>query len=125
MLEIIIGILSGMISGIGMGGGTILILILTLFLNVDQHVAQAINLVFFIPTAVSAIIINKKQGLIDFKVSSIISIFGVISAIIASVVANRIDSNFLRKIFGVFLGIVAINEIISLKKMHTRIKNNK
>lgn len=125
MLEIIIGILSGMISGIGMGGGTILILILTLFLNVDQHVAQAINLVFFIPTAISAIIINRKQGLIDFKVSNIISIFGVISAIVASSIANNMDSSFLRKIFGIFLGIIAINEIISFKKMHTRIKNKK
>ena len=125
MLEIVIGIIAGIVSGIGMGGGTILILILTLFLNVDQHVAQAINLVFFVPTAISAIIINNKQKLIDFKVSNIISVFGIISAIIGSIIANNIDSSFLRKIFGIFLAIIAINEIISYKKMHTRIENKK
>lgn len=118
MLEIIIGIVSGIITGIGMGGGTILILILTIFLNIDQHVAQAINLVFFIPTAISAIIVNSRQKLIDFKTSNILSFFGVIGAIIGSIIANKIDSNILRKFFGIFLLIIAINEIISYKKSH-------
>lgn len=122
MLEIIIGIISGIVSGIGMGGGTILILILTIFLNVEQHLSQAINLIFFIPTAVAAIVINSKQKLIDFKTSNIISIFGVIGAIIGSIIANNINSNILRKIFGVFLAIIAINEIISYKNMHTSTK---
>lgn len=119
MFEIIIGVISGIVSGIGMGGGTILILILTIFLNVDQHTAQAINLVFFIPTAIAAIIVNAKQKLIDFKTSNIISTFGVIGAIIGSIIANKIDSNILRKLFGIFLIIIAINEIISYKKLHT------
>lgn len=119
MFEIIIGIISGIVSGIGMGGGTILILILTIFLNVDQHVAQAINLIFFIPTAIAAIIVNAKQKLIDFKTSNIISVFGIIGAIIGSIIANKIDSNILRKLFGIFLLIIAINEIISYKKLHT------
>lgn len=119
MFQIIIGIISGIVSGIGMGGGTILILILTIFLNIDQHVAQAINLVFFIPTAIAAIIVNSKQKLIDYKTSNIISIFGVIGAIIGSIIANKIDSSILRKLFGIFLLIIAINEIISYKKLHT------
>ena len=119
MFEIIIGVISGIVSGIGMGGGTILILILTIFLNVDQNTAQAINLVFFIPTAIAAIIVNAKQKLIDFKTSNIISTFGVIGAIIGSIIANKIDSNILRKLFGIFLIIIAINEIISYKKLHT------
>lgn len=123
MLEIIIGVISGIISGIGMGGGTILILILTIFLNVDQHLAQAINLVFFIPTAISAIIVNYKQKLIDFKTSNIISIFGVVGAIVGSMIANKIESNNLRKFFGIFLAIIAINEIISYKKLHIANKN--
>lgn len=122
MLEIIIGIISGIVSGIGMGGGTILILILTIFLNIDQHVAQAINLIFFIPTAIAAIIVNSKQKLIDFKTSNIISVFGVIGAIIGSIIANNINSSILRKIFGVFLAIIAINEIISYKNMNTSTK---
>lgn len=118
MLEIIIGVISGIISGIGMGGGTILILILTIFMNVDQHIAQSINLVFFIPTAIAAIIVNSKQKLIDFKTSNIIGIFGVIGALIGSSISNKMNSTLLRKTFGVFLAIIAINEIISYKKLH-------
>ena len=50
-----------------MGGGTILILCLSLFLGIEQHVAQATNLVFFIPTSIVAIITNIKHKNIDFK----------------------------------------------------------
>ena len=50
MIEIITGVISGIVSGIGMGGGTILILILSIFVGMEQKVAQATNLIFFIPT---------------------------------------------------------------------------
>ena len=72
MLQIVTGLVSGIISGLGMGGGTILILILTLFGNIEQHVAQATNLIFFIPTSIATIIINYKQKLIDLKLGLII-----------------------------------------------------
>lgn len=68
MIEILIGMLSGFVSGMGMGGGTILILCLSMFMGVEQHIAQATNLVFFIPTSIVAIITNIKQKYIDFKV---------------------------------------------------------
>jgi len=54
-MEILIGIVSGIIGGLGMGGGTVLILLLSLFLDIEQHIAQATNIVFFVPTAISAI----------------------------------------------------------------------
>lgn len=46
MIKILIGVLSGIVSGTGMGGGTILIFLLTIICNIDQHVAQATNLIF-------------------------------------------------------------------------------
>ena len=55
MKLILIGIISGIVTGLGMGGGSILILFLTMFMNVSQHTAQAANLIFFIPTSISAI----------------------------------------------------------------------
>lgn len=67
MKEIVVGIVSGFVSGMGMGGGTILILCLSMFMGVEQHIAQATNLVFFIPTSIVAIITNIKQKYIDFK----------------------------------------------------------
>ena len=70
MLEIIIGILAGIFTGLGLGGGSVLILFLTLFLNLEQHIAQATNLLFFIPSALVCIILNTKRKLINFKTVS-------------------------------------------------------
>lgn len=78
MLNVLIGIVSGIVSGMGMGGGTILILCLSLFLGKDQHIAQGANLVFFIPTSIVAIIMNIKQKLIKWKTGITVSICGII-----------------------------------------------
>ena len=72
MLQVLTGFISGTVSGLGMGGGTILILILTLFFNIEQHIAQATNLIFFIPTSLAAIFINLKHKIIDIKLGLII-----------------------------------------------------
>jgi len=116
MLEILFGLIAGTVSGMGMGGGTILILLLSLFVGLDQHVAQATNLVFFIPTSIAAIIINLKQKNINLKVAKLISIFGIIGAIIGAIVADNIDAKNLRKYFAIFILIIAVREIYSLYK---------
>lgn len=118
MIEILTGILSGSVSGLGMGGGTILILILSNFLNVEHHIAQATNLVFFIPTAISATIINFRQKLIDIKLGLFIILSGSIGAIIGSEIAVNLNSNNLKKYFGIFLLLISANEIYWLLKKY-------
>ncbi|MBR6504235.1 MAG: sulfite exporter TauE/SafE family protein [Clostridia bacterium] len=125
MTELISGIIAGMFTGTGMGGGTILILLLSMLLSLDQHSSQAINLVFFILTSISAIIINIKGKLIDFKLGYKIIIYGVIGAIIGSRIAMKINSENLRKYFGIFLGIIAIYEIYSLIKEYIKERKKK
>lgn len=120
-MAIVFGIISGIITGLGMGGGTILILLLSLFMNLEQHIAQATNLVFFIPTALAAIIINVKQKNVDYKLATIISIFGIIGAIIGAIISKNISSNNLRKYFAIFILLIAIYEIYKLYKEY-RIK---
>ena len=67
MKEIIIGLVSGIVSGTGMGGGTILIFLLTYISGLEQHIAQATNLIFFIPTSIVAIIVNiKNKNIVTF-----------------------------------------------------------
>jgi len=78
MLNILIGTVSGVVSAMGMGGGTILILCLSLFLGKDQHIAQGANLIFFIPTALVSIFINIKQKLIKWKTGLTVGFFGII-----------------------------------------------
>ena len=126
-MEIIIGLISGIVSGTGMGGGTILIFFLTFLLNVEQHVAQATNLIFFIPTSIVAIIVNIKNKNINLKLAILISIFGILGAIIGAEISLHINVSVLRKCFGIFLIIVAINEIYSIVKENKKLKklNNK
>lgn len=118
MFEVLIGIISGFVSGMGMGGGTILILCLSMFLGVEQHVAQATNLVFFIPTSIIAIIINIKQKYINFKIAIPIAISGVVGAVIGAIYSSKTDVKMLKKYFGIFLGLIAIWEIYSLIKKY-------
>ena len=61
MREVLIGVVSGIVSGTGMGGGTILIFLLSFLSGVEQHVAQATNLIFFVPTSIVAIWVNIKN----------------------------------------------------------------
>ena len=116
MKEVIIGIISGMVSGIGMGGGTVLILLLTMFMNTEQHIAQATNLIFFVPTSISAIIMNIKEKNINLNIGIKVAIFGVIGAIVGSLISNKLEVNVLRKYFGFFLAVVGSYQIYLLMK---------
>ena len=116
MKEILIGTFSGIFSGIGMGGGTILIFLLTTFARLEQHIAQATNLIYFVPTAISAIIVNYRDKNIDTKLAKHISIYGVIGAIIGALISINLDVQKLRKFYGIFLAIIAIHEIYTLFK---------
>ncbi|MCI8272552.1 MAG: sulfite exporter TauE/SafE family protein [Clostridia bacterium] len=124
MKEILIGIISGIFSGIGMGGGTILIFLLTIFAGLEQHIAQATNLIYFVPTAISAIIVNYKEKSIDTKVAIFISACGIIGAIIGAKISVNIDVQKLKKLFGIFLAIIAIHEIYTLFKEY-KVKQKK
>lgn len=124
MFEILVGLISGIVSGTGMGGGTILILCLSLFMGVEQHVAQATNLVFFIPTSLVAIFVNMKQKLIDFKIGIPIAIAGIVGAMIGAKIATQMEVGALRKYFGMFLACIAISEIYSLIKKYIFQKNS-
>lgn len=120
MIEILIGITSGIVSGTGMGGGTILIFLLTFLLGVEQHIAQATNLIFFIPTAIVAIIVNLRNKNINLKLAWTISISGIIGAIIGANISVQTNVNILKKCFGIFLGIIAINEIYTIFKIYKK-----
>lgn len=124
MIEILTGFVSGIVSGTGMGGGTILILCLTIFLGIDQKISQATNLIFFIPTSIAAIYVNIKEKNINFKVAKVIIFWGIIGAIIGAVIAQKMDTNLLKKSFGVFLAFIAIHEIYVIFKMYKNKKNN-
>ncbi len=123
MFEVLIGVVSGIVSGTGMGGGTILIFLLTFVMGAEQRVAQATNLLFFVPTSLIAIIVNLKNKNLDIKTGIIISVFGIFGAIVGANLAIHMDVNILKKCFGIFLSAIAVNEIYSITKKYKKVKN--
>ena len=105
-----------------MGGGTILILLLSIFMGLDQHVAQATNLVFFVPAAIAAIFISLKKKIIDLRAGVVVIIVGVVGATIGAIISSKMNVNLLKKFFGIFLLIIAIYEIYSWYKMYIKKK---
>ena len=122
MIEIIFGIIAGIVCALGMGGGTALILLFSLFEKIDQHVLQATNLIFFIPTSITAIIMNLKNKKINWKDAKSVVTFGIIGAIIGCMISNNINSNNLKKIFGIFIGILAIFQFYEIYTSYNKKK---
>ncbi len=114
-LYVLFGLLGGLIGGMGMGGGTILIPLLTLFLNIPQLQAQTINLISFIPMAIVSLVIHIKNKLVDFGALLKVLPFALTFSIIGSIFALKINSNILRTIFGVFM--LLIGSFFMLKSL--------
>jgi len=119
---VLIGVLSGVVAGMGMGGGTILIPLLTIFMGVSQQVSQAVNLVVFIPLSIVVLIIYHKKGLLNLKNVWWVMIPGVIVSAIGSLFSLRIQNKTLSLIFGIFLIISGV--IMAVTSILKQVKNN-
>lgn len=115
LLNGLIGVASGILGGMGMGGGTVLIPLLTMLTNLSQHKAQGINLISFIPMAVVVLIIYIKNKLINFNKILYIIIPAIIFAVIGSMLTNLSSGTLLRKIFGGFLLILSFFQFFQEK----------
>lgn len=111
IILILTGVVSGIISGMGIGGGTVLIPALTIFLDIEQKTAQSINLIYFIPTALMALTNHIKNKRIEKQNLWKLIIFGIAGAVIGSLAAGCVSSEILRKCFGGFLCVMGGLEI--------------
>ena len=105
-----IGVISGIISGMGIGGGAILIPAVTMLYDINQQQAQNVNLIYFIPTAVIALITHFKNGNIEKPVLKKLIIYGMLGAVAGSLIAVNISADLLRRLFGFFLAAMGIYE---------------
>ena len=103
LLPFLCGLGASIISAWGVGGGTLLLLVMTLFLGVDQRAAQGINLLFFLPTAVSALVCHWRGGYLDKPTLKNAVPWAVLAALLGAWVATTLDVEVLRKPFGVYL----------------------
>ena len=121
--EILAGALGGIVGGMGMGGGTLTIPILTIFLAYEQLQAQGINLIAFLPMSVVALIIHFKNKLVDFKSTWGLALIGSLFSLIGALVANQLSNVVLKKLFAVFLIGLGIWQIIEMKKQKKEKEN--
>ena len=115
---VIAGIASGIIAGMGMGGGTLLIPALTLLLGVAQRQAQGVNMLAFIPAAAIALMIHRRAGRLDMKKSIPAIVSGIGGAVIGSLAAGWIREETLKRVFGIFLMVMAAQEILTVVKQN-------
>lgn len=111
------GFLGGILGGMGMGGGTVLIPLLTIFCGVVQSVAQGVNLVSFLPMSAVALSVHAKNGLLKKEGLLEIVVPAVLFSVLASFAAVRLSPAVLKKGFGAFLVVLSFFQFASAKKL--------
>ena len=110
-ISLLAGAAAGVLSGFGVGGGTLLLLYLTAFAGVEQHLAQGINLVYFLPAAAAALPSHIKNGYVDRSAALPAILAGLAAAGLCAWTASGLDTTLLRRCFGGFLLVVGLREL--------------
>ena len=116
VIEALIGAVTGVLSGFGVGGGTLLLLWMTAVEGMRQSQAGGINLLYFITCALPAIFGHIKNGLIEKKAVFWCALFGVPACIIGALLAAGMDTGLLKRLFGAFILAVGIKELFYRRK---------
>ena len=105
------GAVTGVLSGFGIGGGSLLLIYMTSFAGVPQNLAQGVNLLYFLPTAATAPPFHFKHGCIEQPALLPAIAAGLAGTALAAWAAPALDGGLLRKCFGVFLLVVGLREL--------------
>lgn len=114
-MSAIVGFLTGVLASMGMGGGFILVVWLTLAEDMAQRAAQGVNLLFFLPIAFLSLIIHVKNKLVNTELVKKLALGGVLGAVIGTYGAQLIDNGALRKLFALFLLAFGLKELFAKK----------
>ena len=120
LFRIIAGLVGGTVGGMGMGGGTLLIPILTIFLSFTQLQAQGVNLIAFIPMSIVAIILHAKNKYVKFKQTYLLAIVGAIFSFLSALLATSLNNTLLKKFFAIFLILLGIWQAIEVIKAYKK-----
>ena len=119
------GIIGGFFGGMGMGGGTFLIPLLTIFGGLEQHLSQTINLIAFIPTSLIALVFHVKNGYVEVKDALFLLLPAAAFTVVGAFIARYTDGTVLRKIFGAFLVFLSVRGFLSREKEYPLIEPKK
>lgn len=113
---ILFGLIGGIFGGMGMGGGTLLIPLLSIFLGMEQSLCQGINLLSFLVMALFSLFIHMNNNLLRFDGIIPLILGGTFFSILGSLIATTMDGKILKILFGVFLCILGIFQFIKVFK---------
>ena len=113
MSGFLVGAATGILSGFGIGGGSLLILWLTIFEGTAQYAAAGINLLYFLCCAPAALVSHFRNHLIDKRAALWCALVGCITSPLASLAAGAIPTDWLRRLFGVLLLVLVFKELFS------------
>ena len=116
MLVAVLGFLAGILSGLAVGGGTLLVPALVFLTEINQHTAQGVSLLSFIPTSIVAVVTHHRQGNVRPKLAAYLAVGAVLGAVAGALIAVKIPAPYLRKIFGLFLMAMGIYEFCCKSK---------
>lgn len=111
LIPILAGGITGILSGFGVGGGTLLLIYMTAFVGIPQNLAQGVNLLYFLPAAAMALPAHFKNGYVVKEVALPAIVTGLVGTALAAWAANAIDVELLHKCFGVFLLYIGVSEL--------------
>ena len=117
------GLAGGVLGGMGMGGGTLLIPLITVCTDIEQHIAQAINLIAFVPMSVIALVIHIKNKLVDYKAFLWTALPAVALSVLAAYVSRLVGGKKLSMYFGIFLILLGLYQLGSI--IYARVKAGK
>lgn len=116
VLDSIVGFATGIISGFGVGGGSLLVLYLTVFGGVDQYTAGGVNLLYFTGCAPAALVTHIREKRIVWRAVWLCLLTGIPLSVIAALISSNIDTQLLHKAFGFVLLYIGIKEIFTKNK---------
>ena len=112
VLPLLVGTGTGILSAWGVGGGTLLLLIMTLFLEVEPAAARGINLLYFLPTAGAGLLFHRKSGLLDKAALRQAVPWGLLAAAAGAWLSTAIEADLLRRPFGIYLLITGLMTLL-------------
>ena len=113
LIYLLAGIAGGLLGGMGMGGGTVLIPILTVFCKVPQHLAQSVNLFSFLPMAAVSLPVHARNGLLDARGIWPMAVPAAVLSALGGIFVQNVPGGALRTGFGVFLCLLSLWQLRS------------
>ena len=111
LIPLLAGAATGILSGFGIGGGSLLLIYMTSFAGVPQNLAQGINLLYFLPTAGAALPAHFKNGYVEKAALAPAILAGLAGTALAAWAATSMDTDLLRRCFGAFLLVIGLREL--------------